>query len=187
MSRATFYILEAMKDPVFMEETRKLVEEYRREYDAEKKLTEAADREKAGSSARAGSRNDEAASKAKKEAIDKEEDIDHSRNDEPTQTEHVNTATAPTSDVITYHCMQCFLDHTVPSDKQNMRYPIEEFDKHLKSTYHSRPAQNMCASYLAEEPDTMPTEARCPLCGETWSSEEFIEHLADQHPEQWET
>lgn len=170
-----------------MEETRKLVEEYRREYDAEEKLTEAADREKAGGSARAGSRNDEAASKAKKEAIDKEEDIDHSRNDKPTQTEHVNTATAPASDVIAYHCMQCFLDHTVPSDKQNMRYPIEEFDKHLKSTYHSRPAQNMRASYLAEEPDTMPTEARCSLCGETWSSEEFIQHLADQHPEQLET
>jgi hypothetical protein len=167
-----------MDDPVQVEKSRKTLEECRRDYDNEQKLLEDADREKAEGSARAVSRNDEAASKAKEVVIDKEEDIDHGRNDEPTETERTNTATAPTTDVITYQCMECFLDDTVPSDKQNMRYPIEEFDKHLKSTYHSRPAQKMRASYLAEEPGTMPTEARCPLCGETWSSEEFIQHLA---------
>jgi hypothetical protein len=187
LSRTAMRILAAMDDPVQVEKSRKTLEECRRDYDNEQKLLEDADREKAEGSARAVSRNDEAASKAKEVVIDKEEDIDHGRNDEPTETERTNTATAPTTDVITYQCMECFLDDTVPSDKQNMRYPIEEFDKHLKSTYHSRPAQKMRASYLAEEPGTMPTEARCPLCGETWSSEEFIQHLADQHPEQWET
>jgi hypothetical protein len=74
LTRVTLGMIELMKDPAAVEEIRKAAEEVWRDYENEQKLLEAADQEKAGSSARAGTRDHQKASEDNKtEAIFKEE------------------------------------------------------------------------------------------------------------------
>lgn len=123
---------------------------FRRRLSDESKLAKAANQEMFGTSARAGTRNDEAASEdkdkaeeaikkevIKKEVIKKEEKLDHDHNEPTKAATPSQSEDNPTSSL---HCADCNLDITVPVEKQKLRYSAMDLNEYFRSGSYSREA-----------------------------------------------
>jgi hypothetical protein len=172
-------MIEAMKDPAFVKRNGEL----QRNFDNEQKLLEAADREKASSSARAGTRDHLTTSEEnKKETIVKKEednDVGHGRN-ESTEAQglRIEPGSAFDLDVGILRCMDCRFDKTVSSHQAGYCYSsFTEHDEHHRSGYHSRAMR----SFRRAEGQVVRNKAKC--CGGFWTAEEFVGHLAEKHPD----
>jgi hypothetical protein len=176
-------MVEAMKDPAFMEEMRKNAEDFQREYDNEQKILQATEQEKASGSASAGARDHEKAEEDGDEAIIKQEEgVDHGRN-EPTEAQglSIEPGSAFDTDVGILRCGDCRLDKTISSHQAGYCYSsMTEYYEHHRSGYHSRKARTMRSFHLAKG-RVVRNKAKC--CGGYWTEEEFVDYLAEKHPD----
>lgn len=151
-----------------------------------KKALEAEDREKAGSSARAGTRGHQITGEVnKKEAIVKEEEEDAiiKKEGEDVVCHGCNRPTGAQGPkfkpkVGIFRCGDCRLDKTVSSRQAAYCYSsITEFNEHHRSGYHSRAMR----SFRRAEGRVVRKKAKC--CGGFWTAEEFVGHVAEKHPD----
>lgn len=78
-------------------------------------------------------------------------------------------------------CLQCKLDGTVPYVAKDKVYNLNELDIHLKSGYHSRASQ-LLRAFLIDYPDKKGT---CALCDKKVTYTDFVDHLGEEHDEQF--